>query len=206
MTKAETLQVLSLLRASYPAFYSKFSKGELENIVALWTEMFAEDDFGIVKYALKDLIATHSGYPPDIAALKTKIKEICSAGSNEPTNEELWGMLKKAVSNGIYGAREEFEKLPPVLKRYCGSPSTLTELSYVDSDTFNTVNHGQFLKEIKIIKEREEYAANMPAEVKALIGQTYKPLIGDGRLSDGRLTESEFNDRRNYLLDTLEGT
>ena len=87
MTRGETLQILSLLRASYPAFYSKFGKQELENIVSLWTEMFEDDDFRIVKYALKDLIATHTGYPPDIAALKNKIKEICSASLNEPTDE-----------------------------------------------------------------------------------------------------------------------
>jgi hypothetical protein len=199
MTESETLQVLSLLRASYPAFYSKFSKRELESIVSLWTEMFAEDDFSIVKYALKDLIATHSGYPPDIAALKTKIRDICASASGEPTDEELWQVLKKAVSNGIYGARQEFEKLPPVLQRYCGSPSALTEMAYIDSDTFNTVNHGQFLKQIKTIKDREEYSAKMPEAMKMLIGRVYTP-IG----TESKLTLDEFNDRRNMLLDTLK--
>ena len=202
MTRSETIQILSLLRASYPAFYSKFGKSELEGIVSLWAEMFEHDDFNIVKYALKDLIATHTGFPPDIAALKIKIKDICSSATNEPTDEELWQMLKRAVSNGIYNARKEFEKLPPVLQRYCGSPSTLTELAYVDSDTFNTVNHGQFLKQIKVIKEREEYSARMPDDVKRLIGNFYKPLTsGEKPLSIG-----EINDRRNYLLDTLEGS
>ena len=170
MTRGETLQILSLLRASYPAFYSKFGKQELENIVSLWTEMFEDDDFRIVKYALKDLIATHTGYPPDIAALKNKIKEICSASLNEPTDEELWIRLKKAIGNGLYGAKQEFDKLPPVLQRYCGSPATLRELAVVSEDVLNTVNHGQFLKQIKIIKDREEYAAKLPDEVKMLVG------------------------------------
>ena len=199
MTRAETLQILTLLRASYPAFYSKFGKGELENIVSLWTEMFEGDDFNIVKYALKELIATHSGYPPDIAALKTKIREICSAGSGEPTDEELWQMLKRAVSNGLYNARREYDRLPPVLQRYCGSPSALTEMAYIDSDTFNTVNHGQFLKQIKVIREREEYSAKMPDAVKALIGRVYTPIGTTGRMSLG-----EFNEKRNLLLDSLE--
>lgn len=199
MTRTETLQILSLLRASYPAFYSKFTKDELQSIANLWTEMFVDDDFNVVKYALKDLIATHSGYPPDIAALKNKIKEIVSSATNEPTDEELWLKLKKAVSNGIYGARQEFEKLPPVLQRYCGSPATLTEFAYIDSDTFNTVNHGQFLKQIKIIKEREEHSQKMPAEVKLLIGQVYKPLD-----SLPAMTPEDINARRNYLLDSIE--
>ena len=199
MTRDETLQILALLRASYPAFYSKFQKRELENIASLWTEMFEKDNFDIVKYALKDLIATHSGYPPDIAALKGKIKELCSAATNEPTDEELWLILKKAVCNGIYGAKQEFEKLPPVLKKYCGSPATLTELAYVDSDTFNTVNHGQFLKQIKVIKEREEYSRSIPEDVKLLISNTYKQLS-----SGTTMTLDEVNTRRNYLLDSID--
>ena len=171
MTRAETLQMLSLLRASYPAFYSKFQKAELENIANLWTEMFEEEDFNVTKYALKELIATHSGYPPDIAAVKNKIKEICSVATNEETDEELWQRLKRAIANGIYGSREEFEKLPPVLQRYCGSPATIREMAMIDSDTVNTVNKGQFLRQIKIIREREEYAMRMPENVKLLVSQ-----------------------------------
>lgn len=187
MTRDETIQILALLRASYPAFYSKFGKAELEGIVNLWAEMFAEDNINIVKYALKELIATHSGYPPDIAALKTKMKEVCSAASEEPTDEELWIILKRAVSNGNYGAQREFDKLPHVLQRYCGSPATLREFALIDSDTFNTVNHGQFLKQIKIIKEREEHSARMPQEVRLLIQSAFKQLPNDNQnlLSDG---------------------
>ena len=197
MTRDETLQILALLRASYPAFYSKFGKSELEGIANLWTEMFEHDDFNIVKCAMKELISSHSGYPPDIAALKNKIKEICLTASGEPTNEELWLMLKKAVSNGYYGAKEEFEKLPPVLKRYVGSPHTLTELACIESDTFDTVTHGQFLKQINAIKEREEYSKRMPEEVKVLINSTYKPLVET-------TVNEEFNERRNNLLNSLE--
>lgn len=198
MTRKETLQILSLLRASYPAFYSKFQKSELEAIANLWTEMFIDDDFNITKYALKELIATHNGYPPDIAALKTKIKDIVSVANDKPTHEELWQILKRAASNGFYGAETEFQKLPPILKRYVGSPSTLKEYSMIDADTFNTVNHGQFLKQISIIEEREEQNAKMPSEVKLLISS-----ITNGLEEQKRLTEGEFNERRNLLLDSL---
>lgn len=176
MTRTETLQILAVLQASYPAFYSRLSKPDLERVVALWTEMFSAEDYNLTKYAVKELIATHTGYPPDIAALKNKIDEIKSAALDKPTHEELWIILKAAVSNGYYGSSEEFEKLPPVLKRYCGSPATLREYALIDSDTFNTVVHGQFLKQIKIIENREEYAQRLPAEVRELIGSLAKPL------------------------------
>lgn len=199
MTKQETTQILALLNAAYPAFYSKMSRMEIDGVVALWAEMFVDDDFGLVKYALKELIATHTGYPPDIAALKTKIAEVTQAATDKPTHEELWQKLKAAASNGYYNARAEFEKLPPVLKRYVGSPATLREYAMIDADTFNTVNHGQFLKQIKVIEDREEYAQKMPDNVKMLISSVYQPLEAPKQLDDG-----EVNDRRNRLLDSLD--
>lgn len=200
MTKAETAQILALLHAAYPAFYSKIGKSEIDGIVNLWAEMFAEDDFRVVKYALKHLIAEHTGYPPDIAALKGKIKEIVSAATGKLTHEELWHKLKAAAKNGHYGAEQEFAKLPPVLQRYLGSPSTLRQYAMVDEATFNTVNHGQFLKQIKIIEEREEFAESMPDDVKYLISSMTKKFP-----EPQPLTEAQVNSRRNQILDTLDG-
>lgn len=199
MNKQETTQILALLNSAYPAFYSKMSRMEIDGVIALWAEMFVDDDFGLVKYALKELIATHTGYPPDIAALKTKIAEITQAATEKPTPEELWLILKRAASNGYYNARAEFEKLPPVLKRYVGSPVTLREYAMIDADTFNTVNHGQFLKEIKVIEQREEYAQKMPDNVRMLIASITKPLEAPKQLDEG-----EVNDKRNRLLDSLD--
>ena len=200
MTRKETAQLLSVLNAAYPAFYSKFTDKEIGGIVDLWHEMFADEDVGLVKYALKELIATHTGYPPDIAALKAKIKSIVDAATEKPTHEELWFMLKEATKNGYYGAQQEFDKLPPVLKRFCGSPSTLRDYALLDEDIFNTVTRGQFLKQIKVIEAREEYANSMPESIKLLVERVYQPLPG----AHPQLTEGEVNDRRNQILDQLD--
>lgn len=198
MTREEVAEMLTLLRVSYPAFYSKMRKDDMVLIVDIWSEMFRDDDLNIVKYALKELIATHSGYPPDIAAVKKKLRELVSTANGDPTDEDLWLMLKRAVKNGLYGAKEEFEKLPPVLQRYCGSPATLREFALIDSDTFNTVNHGQFLKQIKIIKDREEYEQKIPDGVKKLIAANYTPLV-----EKRPMTLPEFNEKRNEILNAL---
>lgn len=202
MSEVEVLQTLAVLRAAYPAFYSRTKESDLEATIALWTRMFAEDDARIVGYALDDLIKTHSGYPPDIAALKKRIKEICAAVYDEPTDEDLWNLLVKATSNGYYGAEKEFEKLPKILQRYCGSPNQLREFSMMDSHEFRTVIHGQFLKQIGVIKDREIKARNMPEMVKIAVSESYKPLIDDAKMSD-----AELNQRRNKafaLLDSVK--
>jgi predicted Zn-dependent peptidase len=71
----------------------------------------------------------------------------------------------------------------------------------MSADTFNTVVHGQFLKQIKIIEERQEFAERLPEGVKQYINSLSKPMPTEDRL----LTEEEFEKKRNAILDQLEG-
>lgn len=201
MTREETASMLTLLRVTYPNFYGKMKNTDMQLILDLWAEMFIDEDVNIVKYALKELIATHTGFPPDIAAVKNKIKDLVSTANNEPTDEELWQILKRAASRGYYCSVEEYEKLPAVLKRFVGSPATLREYALIEADKFNTVVHGQFLKQIKVIKEREEYSQRMPADIKLLISAIHKPMIEEPKEPD----YNELNERRNKVLNLLEG-
>jgi hypothetical protein len=178
VTREETLKVLSLLREAYPFFYSKTA--DIEPAVNLWHAIFSDDDSRLVAKAVMELISTHAGYPPDIATVKNKIRALISSVSGEDTDEELWHRLKRALSNGLYGAAEEFEKLPTVLKRYAGSPSTLRDMAEIDTETLNTVVHGQFLKQIAAVRERERAAASLSEPEKELIR-----MAGVKRLTDG---------------------
>ena len=199
MTRSETLSVLKILKVSYPAFYSRMTREGMEDVVTVWSEMFREDDVNIVRYALMKVIETHSGYPPDIAAVKGKIKELCQAASGEPTDEEYWQMLREAVSNGNYGAADEFDRLPPVLRRYLRTPNTLREMAREDTDKLNTVTKGQFLKQIGAIRDRDEFERTTPEPVRELLAGVYRSV------SDNALPDSTWNDSRNRTLDLLEG-
>ena len=200
MNRQETIKALSVLKAAYPMFYSKQTKGDLEITVNLWETIFANDDYQVVMVALKELISKHSGFPPDIAALRKQIDDMTFASLGEPTNEELWRMLAKAASNGYYGFREEFEKLPPVLKRYLGVADTLREFAVMDETTMNTVSKGQFMKQIDSIRERIKFERETPEEVKQLFAKSYKGLPP----ARAQLSPQEINDRRNRLWDKFD--
>lgn len=200
MTREETSQMLTLLKAAFPNFYRNMSPKDAMATLNLWAEMFTEDDVNIVRYSLKTLIGSHSGYPPDIAEVKRHMRMLVQVSTGEPTDEELWRILRKAAANGLYGSTEEYERLPPVLKRYCGSPSALRELAMQDEKTLDTVVHGQFLRQITAIRERQEYHDSLPEGVRDAVSRLY------GRMDDGRvLTPGEENERRNAVLDALEG-
>ena len=41
MTRDDVIQMLTLLKAAYPAFYSKMSSKDAEAAITLWIEMFS---------------------------------------------------------------------------------------------------------------------------------------------------------------------
>lgn len=64
MNQKETIAVLAVLKTAYPQFYRGLSPQELQETVTLWSEMFAAEDFQVVKAAVKAHIATDTkGYP-----------------------------------------------------------------------------------------------------------------------------------------------
>lgn len=200
MTREETASMLTLLKTAYPSFYSKMKARDAELTLDLWSAMFRDDPVDIVKFALYKLIEVHNGFPPDIADVKAKVREIVSASTGEPTDEELWLILKKAIEHGIYDAREEFEKLPPVLKRYCGSPSTLRDLASGDTDILNTVTHGQFMKQIGVMRDRQKFEDELPEAVREVTGRLYGIISENDRYLD----DAEINSRRNALNASLD--
>ncbi len=212
MTANETAKVMAILQVAYPAFYGKKSAEEKRAAVSLWAELLKEYDCRLVMAAVKELIKTHSGYPPDIAAVVERIEGIKDAAGGQETNEELWLRLKQAVSNGYYGAEEEFQKLPEVLKQYLRSPSQLRELSGIDSDTLNTVTRGQFLKTIEIEKQRQRdrkaAQTNLPPELAEALRQTAEKMALPEAAWEGenlRGKDYDFDNIRRIAAGKLDG-
>lgn len=199
MTRTDVITVLKILKVAYPTFYSRMRREDADDTVAVWCEMFRDENVDVVKLALYQVIAEHDNFPPSIGEIKTKIRELVAAATGTHTDEELWQTLKTAVGNGLYGAREEYAALPDEVRRYLGSPNTLRELAQTDTETLNTVVHGQFLRQIGAIRERVKFDRETPEEMKRLIAAAYSPMP-DTRL----LTEDEANTRRNALLDALD--
>lgn len=182
MTRAETLITLKILRTAFPAFYAKASRDELNTTVELWVEMFKNEDVGQVKQALYNVIESSPDYPPNIGRIKLEIREANAIREGKPTITQLWKMLKKALSNANYNAREEFEKLPDVLKEFLDTPQTLRELSRIDTAQLDTVYYSHFIKQIGELQSRTERERAMLAKGE---------LTAESRQQDKALKESD---------------
>ena len=81
---------------------------------------------------------------------------------------EAWTIVSKALRNGYYGAEEEFEKFPPIVKKVVGSPSMLQ--MWATDEYFNeSVVSSNFMRAYRQEVEEQKELQALPADVKALI-------------------------------------
>lgn len=170
MNHNETLAIMSVLKAAYPNFYKDMKRAEAEGIVSLWAEMFADEPAPLVAAAVKAHIANDAkGFPPHIGAIKEAVTKLRTP--EEMTELEAWGLVQKALSNGIYGAQSEYDKLPPVIQRIVGSPSQLREWAMMDTDTVNSVVASNFQRSYKARAANERQLLALPSDVRQVMQQ-----------------------------------
>lgn len=169
MTRQETGIIMDILTAAYPRFYAGVETADMRKTMSLWAEMFHRDDVALVAAAVKSVIeGDEKGFPPTIGQVKAKMRLI--SGSDELTEADAWQMVAKAIRNGLYGAQEEFDKFPPVIRRIVGSPNTLREWARMDTETVHSVVSSNFQRSYRAISAKEQEYAKLPAEVKELVG------------------------------------
>lgn len=154
MTTNETLQIMAMLKVAYPRYYANQSEQDINAAVNLWTDMFSADDVQLVNVAVKAYInADTKGFPPSIGQIREKINLLMQPdGANE---QEAWNMVRKAVSNSGYRAKEEFDKLPTDLQNLVGSANQLREWGLMDSGQLQTVVASNFMRSYRYNKDRE---------------------------------------------------
>lgn len=75
MTKKEAVQILAILKASYPNFYKNLTQEDAQGIVSVWSMQFADMSAEVVFMALNKAISINK-YPPTIAEVKEKISSV----------------------------------------------------------------------------------------------------------------------------------
>lgn len=170
MNKKETAMVMTTLQAAYPNFYKGMTEVDIESIVKLWAKMFEDEPYNVVIAAVYQLIATDTkGFPPHIGALKDAITKIKT--TEEMTEMEAWGLVKKACRNSNYNSAEEYAKLPPVVQRLVGSAAQLREWAQMDTETLDSVVGSNFQRSYKVRAKSEREMLALPSSVRNYVAQ-----------------------------------
>lgn len=168
MTKQETEMIIRVLEAAYPMFYRNKTADDRRDALRLWYDMFSEDDGVTVGAAVKAYIATSTtGFPPDIGQIKQRIVKL--KYPDMPDEAQAWALVSKAIQRSAYHSKEEFEKLPPVVRKAVCSPSMLKDWAMADKKTLQDVIASNFQRSYRAIAA--EYAENLalPSEIRELL-------------------------------------
>ena len=186
MNREETLAIMGVLKAAYPSYYKDMKRGDAEGIVELWHTMFSDDPAQIVAAAVKAHIASDvKGFPPHIGVIKDAIVKLTKPAELELSEMEAWNLVRRAVSNGIYGAQKEFDALPPVVQQVVGSPNQLKEWAMMDADTVGSVVASNFQRSFKARAAHAKELLSLPSDVRNMMQQ-----LGGG-MTLAALTEGE---------------
>lgn len=169
MERAETIEILAVLKAAYPHSFKGLTIKDAESMIKLWTNMFQSEPYEAVNAAVSALIATRTtGYSPTVGEVKEQMQRFKE--STELSEQAAWAMVSKACTNGLYGYQKEFAKLPPEVQRAVGAPEQLKEWAAMDSETVQSVVASNFMRNYRTQAKREKETAMLPPDIRKMIG------------------------------------
>ena len=176
MTKEQVGKLLMTIQAYYP----NYNPPDKKIAINAWYVMLAEYPEELVLQALRACIATNtSGFAPDVGQIMSKMQTISQP--QELDGMAAWGLVSKALRNGTYGAAEEFNKLPPLVRQAVGMPDNLKNWATSDYQTIETVIQSNFLRTYETVVKRANEINRMPDNIKSLIekanANSYKAQI-----------------------------
>ena len=85
------------------------------------------------------------------------------------TESEAWVLVRKAISNGIYGYEEEFKGLPAVVQKAVGSPMQIHHWAML-TEGIDTVVASFFTRNYRLQIEHLKTESALPVDVKKALG------------------------------------
>jgi hypothetical protein len=169
------MKILAVLKANYSEHFRDMRKIDAEALINLWTESFCDTPYDIVSAGVMAFISTDTkGYMPKVGMINEQIRKLTA--KEQMTEQEAISLILKATRNGLYGAKEEFDKLPPILQRLVGSPEQIRSWSLMTEDDIQTVVASNLMRSYRVVAKQEEYKQTLPASLKVMLETTADKL------------------------------
>jgi hypothetical protein len=156
------------------AIYTKSDFIPDQDAFNVWYMLLADLDYKSASIATQMHMrsSTFEPKPADIIEQYNKLVK-----REELTEMEAWSLVSKALRNGINGAEEEFNKLPPLAQKAVGSPSQLRFWATSDEGSIESVVQSNFMRTYRTECKRQREFDKLPNDVKQLIVNTNQQLL-----------------------------
>lgn len=177
MTRKEAAQLVYVIRTTYPKTYTNFTQQDLDGVIDSWLFALEDMDFRSAATGLKIYMSTNnSGFAPVPGQVIDCFRK--SQPNTELGEQEAWAMVRRALRNGIYGAEEEYAKLPASVQKAVGKPENLKEWAQMDTETVESVQQSLFLRSYRAEVQRAKDRDMLPASVRNLLEGTQMLEVG----------------------------
>lgn len=162
-TDKETRKIIAVLMVAYP----NYKPINIDFTVSVWTDILSDYSYSEVDMAIKAYISTDtSGFAPAIGQVIDKIKSITTP--RQMTDAEAWALVRKAISDSSYNAKDRFNELPVTCQRAVGSPAQL-RMWALDASYNENVVSSNFMRCYRTEVTRQSELSRMPSEVRQII-------------------------------------
>ena len=162
-TDKETRKIIAVLMVAYP----NYKPINIDFTVSVWTDMLCDYSYSEVDMAIKAYISMDtSGFAPTIGQVIDKIKSITTP--RQMTDAEAWSLVRKAISDSSYNAKDRFNELPVTCQRAVGSPAQLRMWAQ-DTEFNENVVSSNFMRCYRTEITRQREMDRMPSEIRQMI-------------------------------------
>ena len=173
MTRDEVKEIIMIMTYTY----SNYRPIDIKATVDIWASILAPYQFEGIKAALHAYILSDTkGFAPSPGQLIDQIP----VKKFDMTELEAWGIVSKAISNSNYHAKEEFDKLPPVIQKTLGRCDVLKEWASMENDTVQSVIQSNFIRNYRTVLQREKDIGKLPVKLRELLEITGEKMSGRG--------------------------
>ena len=156
MEKEQVRKLLTILRTNYPQTFKGWDNEQQQLYMGIWCNGLKNDDYGLALKAIESFIYGDSReFAPNIGQVKDKMFEL------QPVKQIdaglAWDKVVKAARCDRRMAKEEFDKLPTVIKQAVGTENFLVEVAWSDNESvkFHRKEFEAKLQEV-LLKEKAD--------------------------------------------------
>lgn len=199
MTREDATRIIRIICAAYPNTYS--TDEVLMDAISVWSVVFAADPSKLVESAVYTYVNEERFKAPNPGQIRAIMMKI--ANPNELSEGDAWNLVQRALSNGLYGAQEEFDKLPEDVQKAIGSPQWIHAVA-MDEDANMSVESSNFYRRYRqVVADRREKEC-MPPAVREMVEQ----LTSNMGMSEAQMLEDkravsafEYEERRKKAVE-----
>lgn len=167
MTKEDIARMVYVIKSTYQNQFKDYDNTMMQNMIDAWTMVFADKDVDEVFKGLQIYLSSDKkGFAPSPGQVVDCMHRLRPKVANEM---EAWNIVDKAVRNSIYGAQEEFNKLPQIIRRVVRNPGRLREWAVMDCEAYQTVEQSNFMRAYRTEVEREKQNELIPKKIRPML-------------------------------------